>query len=128
MSVRSAGRQAEELLVITKMYDLVRELTTRVRKFPRDFRFVLGDRILSGAYDILELLIEAKYTKQRRELLTRANVRLEQVRFQIRLALDEKLLAIKGYEQVARMQNEVGRLLGGWLRGSDRGTNRESSG
>lgn len=118
MSVRSAGRQAEELLVITKMYDLVRELTTRVRKFPRDFRFVLGDRILSGAYDILELLIEAKYTKQRRELLTRANVRLEQVRFQIRLALDEKLLAIKGYEQVARMQNEVGRLLGGWLRGS----------
>ncbi len=100
------------------MYDLVRESPTRVRKFLRDFRFVLGNRILCGAYDILDLLIEAKYTKQRRELLTRANVRLEQVRFQIRLAFDEKLRAVGGYEQAARMQNEVGRLPGGWLRGS----------
>ena len=119
MSKHPSRRQSEELLVITKMYDLVRELTVRVRKFPRDFRFVLGDRILRGAYDILDLLIEAKYSRQRRGLLTRANVRLEQVRFQIRLALDEKLLAINGYEHVARMQNDVGRLLGGWLRGCD---------
>ncbi len=119
MRVNRSRWQTEEQLVIMKMYDLVRELTTRVRKFPRDFRFVLGDRILHGAYDILDLLIEAKYSKQRGDLLTRANVRLEQVRFQIRLALDEKLLAMGGYEQVARMQNEVGRLLGGWLRGCD---------
>ena len=111
MSIRSSRQHGEELLVITKMYDLVRELATRVRTFPRDFRFVHGDRILCGAYDILDLLIEAKFTKQRRELLTRANVRLEQVRFQLRLAFDEKLMAIGGYEQVARMQNEVGRLL-----------------
>ena len=41
------------------------------------------------------------------------------MRFQIWLALDEKLLAIKAYEHVARMQNEVGRLLGGWLKGSN---------
>ncbi len=118
MGIHPTRGQSEELLVITKMYDLVRELTMRVRKFPRDFRFVLGDRILRGAYDILDLLIEAKYDRQRHGLLTRANVRLEQVRFQVRLAFDEKLLAIGGYEQVARMQNEVGRLLGGWLRGS----------
>jgi len=119
MRTHVSRRQSEELLVITKMYDLVRELTGRVRKFPRDFRFVLGDRILHGAYDVLDLLIEAKYNRQRGGLLTRANVRLEQVRFQLRLAFDEQLLAIGGYEHVARMQNEVGRLLGGWLRGCD---------
>ena len=114
-----ARHPADELLVITKMYDLVRELTMRVRKFPRDFKYVLGDRILGAAYDVLDLLIEAKYERQRRGLLVRANVRLEQVRFQVRLAFDEKLLAMAGYEHVARMQNEVGRLLGGWLRGCD---------
>ncbi len=40
----------EELTVITKAYDLVRELTQRVGKFPRDYRFLLGDRILGNVY------------------------------------------------------------------------------
>ncbi len=40
----------QELIVITKAYDLVRELTARVDKFPRDRKFVLGDRILVNTY------------------------------------------------------------------------------
>ena len=41
--------RAQELVVITKAYDLVREMTRRVGKFPRDFRFLLGDRMLYTA-------------------------------------------------------------------------------
>jgi hypothetical protein len=41
------------LIVITKAYDLARELTARVGKYPRSHRFLLGDRTLDAAYDLL---------------------------------------------------------------------------
>jgi len=106
--------RTQELVVITKAYGLVREMTRRVGKFPRDFKFLLGDRILSNVYEVLDLLIEAKYTRSRAAVLDRANLRLEQVRFQVRLAHDEKLLSTHQYEVAARLVDEVGRLVGGW--------------
>ncbi len=110
------SQPTEELVAITKAYDLVREMTQRVGKFPRDFKFLLGDRMLNNVYDVLDLLVEAKYTRNKGLLLDRANLRLEQVRFQVRLAHDEKLLSAHQYEVAARLVNEVGRLVGGWRR------------
>ncbi len=106
----------EELIVITKAYDLVREMTRRVGKFPRDYKFVLGDRILANVYELLDLLVEAKYTRNKLAILDRANLRLEQMRFQVRLTHDEKLMSTHQYEVAARLIDEVGRLVGGWKR------------
>lgn len=48
---------------------------------------MLGERIERNLYDLLdEILIRAKYTKQRQELLEQANLVLEILRFQMRLA------------------------------------------
>jgi len=104
------------MIAVTKAYDLVREMTRRVGKFPRDFKFLLGDRILGNVYGVLDLLIEAKYTKNKSSILDRANLRLEQVRFQVRLAHDERLMSTHQYEVAARLVDEVGRLVGGWRR------------
>jgi hypothetical protein len=114
-SEHDGRRQAsEELVAITKTYDLVREMTQRVGKFPREHRFILGDRILSNVYDVLDLLVEAKYTRDKWGLLDRANMKLEQVRFQVRLAHDERVISTHQYEVAARLVDEVGRLVGGW--------------
>lgn len=52
-------------LVITKAYDLVKELMERVNRWPRSHKFVLGDRILNNAFGLLDLLLEAKYSCDR---------------------------------------------------------------
>jgi hypothetical protein len=114
ISAGGEASQPSELTAITKAYDLVREMTRRVGKFPRDFRFLLGDRILRNVYDVLDLMIEAKFSKDKLPLLSRANLRLEQIRFQVRLAHDEKLISTHQYEVAARLVDEVGRLVGGW--------------
>ena len=49
--------------VIQAVYQLALEYTRRVSKFPRDNRFVLGDRILQNCYNILEGLVEARYSR-----------------------------------------------------------------
>ena len=111
--VSDSGR---ELVVIQKAFDLAREMTQRTRKLPRDLKFVLGDRILATAYDVLDALVEARYTKERRPLLSRANVLLERLRFQVRLCMEERLISTRQYEYVARLADEVGRMVGGWAR------------
>lgn len=124
----SQPEKRQELTAISKAYDLVLEMTRRVGKFPRHSRFVLGDRILSNVYDVLELLIEAKYSRNKAVLLDRANLRLEQMRFQVRLAHDEKLMSTHQYEVAARLLNEVGRLVGGWRRSKGGGRRTEGGG
>jgi hypothetical protein len=47
-------------------------LVPTVEKFPRAQKFVLGDRIQATALDVLERLIEATYTRDRKGHLARA--------------------------------------------------------
>ena len=68
------------------------------------------------ALDILELLIEAAYTRDKADLLKRAGLQLEKLRYLIRLSKDLEFLSIRRYEFVAGQIDEVGRMVGGWLR------------
>ena len=46
-------------------------LVPTLEKFPRSQRFLLGDRIQRAALDVLDSLIEATHTRQRRNLRSR---------------------------------------------------------
>jgi hypothetical protein len=87
-----------------------------VEKFPRSQKFLLGDRIQATALDVLERLIEATYTRARGKALNEANLGVEKLRILFRLATDLRLLDPRRYEFAARSLDEVGRLIGGWIR------------
>ena len=93
-------------------------LVPTVEKFPRSQKFMLGDRIQGTALDVLEALIEATYTRDRRPHLARANLGLEKLRFFMRLAHEQRHLDARRYEHAARAIDEVGRLVGGWAKAS----------
>jgi hypothetical protein len=105
MSVR---RDHEELVVLTKTYDLILWSCHHTGRFPRTHRFVLGERIERNLYDLLETLIRAKYTRQRRELLEQANLLLEVLRFQMRLAKDLQCLKVESYGFATKAIDETG--------------------
>ena len=102
--------------MITKTYDLILWSCNHTSKFPRNHRFVLGERIERNLYNLLETLIAAKYTKNRQRLLEEANLTLEVLRFQMRLAKDLQCLKVESYAFAAKSIDEIGRLVGGWLR------------
>jgi hypothetical protein len=91
-------------------------LVPTVEKFPSSQKFTLGDRIQSTALDVLESLIEATYTRDRRGHLARANLGLEKLRHLFRLAGELKLLDLRRYEHAARALDDVGRLVGAWAK------------
>ena len=91
-------------------------LIPTLEKFPRAQRFLLGDRIETTALDVLERLIEATYSRERRSALLAANLGLEKLRHLMRLAHDLRYLDHRRFEHAARGLDETGRLVGGWLK------------
>src|SRR5580692_2510197 len=95
-------KTAQELIVITKTYDLILWSCNHTGKFPRNHRFVLGERIERNLYDLLETLVRAKHARQRQELLDQANLVLKILRFQMRFAKDLQCLKVESYCFAAR--------------------------
>lgn len=106
----------KEVDAVTKLYDFILYMIPKLERFPRNQKFLLGDRIESSLLDTLELLIEAAYTKQKTHLLQAANLRLESLRYLMRLCKDLQLVTPKTYEKAAIAINEVGASVGGWLK------------
>lgn len=106
----------EELPIIRAFYDFVLWLSPKIAQFPRDRRFVLGERMEGQLYGILEDLVRAKYTRQRKPVLDQINLNLEILRFQIRLAKDLRCLSLKAYGSAAEQLVDIGRQVGGWQR------------
>lgn len=65
---------------------------------------------------MLDQIIHATYTRQREGHLRAANLGLEKLRIGLRLTKDLRLLDLKAYEHAARSIDEVGRMVGGWLK------------
>lgn len=108
----------KEPIVITRLYDLILWTIPQLDKFPRNHKFTIGDRIESLLLEILELLIEAAYTHKKNIALNEANIKLEKLRFMIRISKDLRLLGIKQYQFAAKQIDEIGKQIGGWLKSS----------
>jgi hypothetical protein len=102
--------------IFVKTYDLMLWLIPTLTKFPKDQRFRLAARIDNSLFTFHETLLRAARSKDRRAILTLADLELERLRLYLRLAKDVKCLTFKQYEHAARLVNEVGKLLGGWLK------------
>lgn len=102
--------------VVEKHYQLILWMLPKMAKFPKDQRFLLADRIEKNLLDILEMLIEAVYSKDKRKILISANLKLDILRFLMRIAKDMKYVSLKGYDFFCQSVLEIGRMVGGWLK------------
>ena len=84
--------------------------------FPRSRRFTLGERLEAGLIEILELLVEAAYARSKRDVLKRANLRIAVVRHLWRIAYELKTIPGKRYAHGAKLLEDLGRQIGGWLK------------
>jgi len=105
--------------VVEKHYQLILWMLPKIANFPKDQRFLLADRIERILLDILEMLIEAVYSKNKREILIKVNLKLDLLRFMMRIAKDMKYVNINAYDFFCQSSIEIGKMVGGWMRVSD---------
>ncbi len=107
-----------EMPIFTRTFDFLSWLLPATDKFPRAQRHTFTRRLLDAAFDLRERLEEAnmRQKKGRLERLERADEALARVRMYLRLAARWTWLSAGQYEHVAKMEAEIGRLLGGWIK------------
>ena len=107
---------SKDLPIIQKTYDLVKWYVPILNRLPRDHRFMLGDRLITGLYELLEGLVLARYAQDKLPQLKALNGRLDLIRYQTRLLLDFELISVKRYQYAGQLINAIGSDLGGWIR------------
>ncbi|MEA5464351.1 diversity-generating retroelement protein Avd [Leptothoe sp. PORK10 BA2] len=106
----------EELPIIQKTYDLIKWYVPILNRLPKNHRFLLGDRMASSLYDLLEQLIKARYEQQKLPRLENLNSQLDILRYQTRLLLDFQEMDAKRYGYICQRLDAIGNELGGWIR------------
>ena len=60
-------------VLLVRWYDYTEWLLERVDSFPKNQRFIFGTRLADAVLGIMELLVEASYSRTKLELLRRAD-------------------------------------------------------
>ncbi|MBF0106324.1 MAG: diversity-generating retroelement protein Avd [Deltaproteobacteria bacterium] len=107
---------AQSPQVVDLMYRLMLYLIPQTSKFPKNQRYLLGERIEQEGLDVLLALVVAQYQRDKQADLVRANLGLQKMRFLIRLCRDLDLLSNHKYEFVTKQIHEVGIQVGGWAK------------
>ena len=105
-----------ELKIYQKMYDLILYSLPIIDRFPKKQKFVLGQQIESCMIETAKLIIHANKLRDRKAKLCEIDIELEKLRFLVRLAKDLGFMSIKKYGNHAEKINEIGRILGGWMK------------
>ena len=107
-----------EIPILKKSYDLYKLFHEYRRVVPKQDRYTVWERSENTLLDMLECFLEAGYTKQgnKHMLLEKGSTKLNLLRFLIRLMKDTKSLDTKKYLTLQVFIDEIGRMLGGWIR------------
>jgi len=109
-------------MAVRKAYDLWLWLDGRLVDFPAAARPLVGRRISDAAIDLVDALVAATYAPragdQRAAELVRANRRLALLKLLVRGACDRHYLSRDQGAFAAGRTAELGRMIGGWLKGA----------
>ncbi|MBZ2177413.1 MAG: diversity-generating retroelement protein Avd [Acidobacteriota bacterium] len=108
----------EDLVILSRVFDLLEWLIPKAESFPRPFRQTVTARMMAAALDVNEQLLDAQARRgaARYHRLADADATLNKLRLYLRLAHRWKWLNDGQYEHVSKIVAEIGRLLGGWMR------------
>jgi len=113
-----------ELTILEKVYELILWLYPTVNKFPKSQRFVLGQRIETVSLGILEKIIAANQSRAKTAYLKKTSIELDILRYLVRLSKDLHFISLRQYEFAAQKINEIGKMLGGWIKFCGTGQDR----
>ncbi len=107
-----------DLPIFKKNYELYKLLYGLKVSISKQDRYTLWQRVENTSLDIVEMFFEAitLYKEEKVAVLQKASLKLDLLRFFIRLAHETKVIDGKKYTTIQQQIDEVGRMLGGWIK------------
>ena len=88
--------------VLTRTGDFIKWFLPKIEKFPRNYKFLFGDRLVQIQLDVLENLIEAYYRKEKLANLQAANIGLEKLRHLLQISTEMRFMRFGQLEYTTR--------------------------
>lgn len=107
---------AEDLKILQKTYDMVQYGYTALRQFPKSERHTLVAEIKQAMYRLLHQIVVVNHRYHKKTTMQDLDAELDLLRLYIRLSKDLGFLPFRQYENWAKMLDEIGRMVGGWMK------------
>lgn len=111
----------EELKIKKKCEEMILYGYKAVGQFPKAERHVLSQEIRRTMWGMLRLLVICNRRYHKKTTMQDLDAELDLLRSQLRLATDLGFLPFNKYEVWSRHTDEIGRMIGGWLKSLHRG-------
>jgi hypothetical protein len=106
-----------DIPILKKSQDLYKTFHEYRKVTPKADRFTIYERTENLIMDVIEGFLEAGSLRGSKfTILERASIKLNVLRFFIRLMKETKTIDTKKYIVLQEMIDEIGRMLGGWIR------------
>jgi four helix bundle protein len=109
-----------DLKILQKCYDMIEYGYTALRQFPKSERYTLAADIKQSMYELLKLIIRANKRYFKKTTLQDIDIEIENLRYLIRLSNGLGFLPFKKYENWSRKLEELGKMLGGWIKATNK--------
>lgn len=96
--------------------DILLWLIPHLDKLPKNRRYTIGEKLENRLLNVLENLVAATYSSNKRPQLQKANLDLEISRHLWRLCHDFRVISHKSYAHGSKLMIELGKQIGGWYR------------
>lgn len=104
--------------ILKKTVDLYKEFYGYLKLFPKKDQYLLGKRCEDAILEFMQLILLAVSLpkEEKRQTLVTANGKFDQLKVLLRVARELKMIDTKKYLSLQEKIQEIGRMLGGWLR------------
>ena len=107
---------AEKDNLMQRIEDFMVWFLPHLEHFPRNYKFLIGDRAVKILLDILEEVADAFCSTEKLVRLQRANVGLEKLRRILAVCTRMKFMTPKQLYHATSTLYEIGTDLGGWIK------------
>ncbi|RWZ78755.1 MAG: four helix bundle protein [Candidatus Microsaccharimonas sossegonensis] len=116
---RERGSALRKVPIVNSVYHLYESFHECLIAFPKSERYSLGATCQSEILELLRVSLRAASSTKpsdKAAYINEASVRLDSLRLLLNLCKDCKCVSNQTYQQLDSTCNEIGRMLGGWLK------------
>jgi hypothetical protein len=113
--------QVQHLPLYLKFYQLTKYLYERVRNFPRQYKYVLGQNILDLSWSCMDLLVKANTLprKEKHAKILELSMAFDCLKIRLRMGQEIGIISVRQYVHIQSFYiKEIGEMIGGWLKWS----------
>lgn len=108
----------ETLPIYRDTFDLAKIVLDYVEKFPKVYKFTIGEQLIDNSLDLFEYLQLANKAVddkiKRKRYLDNFLIKYETVKVLVRLCNEKKILSIKQFSSLAEKLNNIGKQATAW--------------